>query len=467
MGRQLLGYGRRPWLALGLRRERDSQRERLSLSLPAIRCCLPAWWLLLLWLPSAHLQLGSDWCSAPSQLPTLPRCSEDVARFVVPARSIVASGGLGGALLRAGEVATVDVSTRDNFGEPFFSSGFTVCASFFTPDRSNPSLYAPVLSSDHTVDDLGDGNFRIRWVPTVAGVYHATVRLVHGLTDGPVASCDVEPAATPGLLPRTLVGGQPYYTMTVGSGPTVRHTIAVHRGALAHDFFAGKAVAGVPSTLQVTTSDQYGNRQTGDIDESHLFNLELSTSVRRFTGSWATVEGRRVFRGQPYWVMEERSAEESEWSFRAVAGEPGVYVGEFRTPQMEVCLTPIDYIDPNAPDVCAKEPGTVLVPVRLGVLFNDTGVLWPVADSPFAGSVSVVPPAQYAAEVNDVSRMDSKVSGPVVASAAGENVTIDVTLNTQWGQLIAWRLAFGALLSTVELEPFAPDVTCDGYRFVV
>ena len=42
--------------------------------------------------------------------------------------------------------------------------------------------------------------------------------------------------------------------------------------------------------------------------------------------------------------MTELSEEESMWSVRAVVNEPGIYVAEFTTPEMEVCVEPIGKI---------------------------------------------------------------------------------------------------------------------------
>ena len=281
-----IGYGRQPTLTLGLR-------------------------LLAL----LHSQSTSDWCPEDPAAPDLPACVEPVVRYAVPSNSAVAAdGGLGSGVLRAGEHATLNVSTRDNFGDPYRNSSalpYLVCATFVTPNKADPSPYAGGAHVSVHVVDWGDGNFTVRWLPTITGVYHAVVRMVTA-GDGKVADCDHsdpllhDPLDPSGLLPRTLVGAQPYYAVTVGSGPTVNDTIVVGGGSVANDLFLGKAVSGVPTTMQITASDLYGNRQTDVADESNLFYLEVSSGVAGFTGAWATVEGRRSFQGARIWVSTTR-----------------------------------------------------------------------------------------------------------------------------------------------------------------
>ena len=427
-----------------------------------------------------------EWCAAGPR-PALPRCTAPVVRFGVPANSLAAADGLlgGGAgqqqlALRAGEPATVNVTTRDNFREPYSNASFIVCAGFLTASLDDPSPYAAArTAASYSVRDWEDGNFTVTWLPTHTGRYHIVLRLV-GAEDGRVADCAAAaqlaagatfaPSSTPGLLPRTLVAGQPYWAVTVGAGPTVNESATVGGG----NFFTQKAVAGVPTTFVLTAADRFGNRQTADIDESSLWEVEVESAIAEFEGEWETVEGQRVYQGTRVWtmmglgalLMDGSSHGSAETSVEAVPGEPGLYLVSFTTPHIEVCIEPIDDKDPNAPLVCPLVTETIAVPVSVEVLWLDGnsthGTTWSIPQSPFAGSVQLVPPATYQPWVGEVSRPDSDVGG-VAVKTAGDNVTTEVALRNQWSDMVSWRMAYGALLATIELAPLDPSDVVDDY----
>jgi hypothetical protein len=294
---------------------------------------------------------GEGWCGAPAaDASPLPQPCTDVAeRIASPARSHADGDGLSGrAAVAAGQVARLNITACDQFGQPFGRPVHVVCAGFAAaPPSALDDPFARAVTSaswatpGYTVRDVGAGGFTLEWTPSVAGRYHVALRLVDVASDGLVADCNrtlLEEAAAAAavvaaggggraanmlgsiasLAPHTLVGGLPFHVIHVSSGPTSIGNITVFGGSL---FESRTAVAGRVATFNLRTADRYGNQQTSSVDESDRFFLGVFQETPPvLTGHLLRPSGR----------TELLNDTNYPWSVSPTA-EAGLYLGSFTT----------------------------------------------------------------------------------------------------------------------------------------